>query len=90
MSVNEQASGRKSGPTIAQSNEVRHLVGPVTDDTIAAILKCGASAEELEIAARFAQGEGNALQRGGHALTGKAAQLYDILIADDLYARDDA
>jgi len=74
---------------VTSSVEVRHLVGPVGDDTVLAILKCDASVEDLEVAASYVQGEGSALDRVGHPMIGKVAQLYDILSADQLYAATD-
>ena len=74
---------------VTSSTEVRHLVGPVADDTILAILKSGASIEELEVVASYLQGEGNEVDRLGHPMTGKVAQLYDILTADELYANSE-
>lgn len=71
---------------VTSSVEVRHLVGPVADDTISAILKAGASVEELEVAATYARGEGDHVDRLGHPMAGKVAQLCDILAADELYA----
>jgi hypothetical protein len=38
--------------------------------------------------ASYLQGEGSALDRAGHPMIGKAAQLYDILNSDQLYAND--
>ena len=58
----------------------------MTDDTILAVLETGASVEELEVVASYLEGEGNHVDRLGHPMTGKVAQLYDILIADELYA----
>ena len=74
---------------VTSSTEVRHLVGPVADDTILAILESGASLEELEVVASYLQGEGNEVDRLGHPMTGKVAQLYDILSADELYANSE-
>jgi hypothetical protein len=71
------------------SIEVRHVVGPVTDDTISAILKSEPSMEELEVATSYLRGEGSEVDRLGHPMTGKVAQLYDILSADALYANDE-
>jgi hypothetical protein len=71
------------------SAEVRHLVGAVADDTVSAILECEATVEDLGIAARYVQGEGSALDRAGHPMTGKVARLYDILSSDALYADAD-
>jgi hypothetical protein len=74
---------------VTSSVEVRHFVGPVADDTVLAILKCDASVEDLEVAASYVQGEGSTLDRVGHPMIGKIAQLYDILSADQLYASTD-
>jgi hypothetical protein len=76
-------------PASVTSVEVRHLVGAVADATVAAILKCAPSQEELEVAASYLRGEGNEADRLGHPLTGKVAQLYDILSADALYADEE-
>ena len=81
---------RKKGDSrilaVTSSDEVRHLVGAVADETVLAILKCQASVEDLEVAASCVQGEGSALDRAGHRMIGKVAQLYDILSSDALYA----
>jgi hypothetical protein len=71
------------------SDEVRHVVGKVTDDTVSAILKSEPSLEELEVAASYLRGEGSELDRLGHPLTGKVARLYDILTTDALYLDDE-
>ena len=81
--------GDSKNPPLTSSTQVRHLVGPVTDDTILAILETGASVEELEVVTSYLQGEGNHVDRLGHPMTGKVAQLYDILAADALYANDE-
>ena len=48
--------------------------------------KCNASVEELEVVATYLQGEGSRVDRAGHPMIGKVAQLYDILSSDALYA----
>lgn len=68
------------------SEEVRHLVGPVSDATLAAVLALQPSIGELEVAVNYLEGEGSAMDRLGHSLTGKVAQIYDILSTDELYA----
>jgi hypothetical protein len=86
------ASRKKGDPkgfSAASAADVRHIVGPVGDETISAILKVGALLEELEAAAIYARGEGNYIDRLGHPLSGKVGQLYDILVADELYADAD-
>jgi hypothetical protein len=53
------------------------------------IQKCQASVDDLEVAAAYAQGEGSTLERAGHPMTGRVAQLYDILSSDAPYANAD-
>lgn len=68
-------------PPIASAADIRHLAGPLDDDAVAEILRVGASVEELEIATRYARGEGDLADRAGHPLSGRAAQVYEILNA---------
>ncbi|HEX5959474.1 MAG TPA: hypothetical protein VFY92_12570 [Hyphomicrobiaceae bacterium] len=77
----------KSRP--ATASEVRRLAGPVTDATVAAVLTSEPSIEELEVAASYLRGEGSEVDRLGHPMSGKVAQIYDVLIADALYADDE-
>jgi hypothetical protein len=81
--------GERKVLSVTSSDEVRHVVGPVTDDTIVTILEYEPSMEELEVAASYLRGEGNEVDRLGHPLTGKVARLFDILSADALYANDE-
>ena len=41
------------------------------------------------VAASYLRGEGSEVNRLGHAMTGKLAQLYDILSADALFANNE-
>jgi hypothetical protein len=85
----EHQKGDSKVLPVTSSDEVRHLVGSVSDDTVLAILKCNASVEELEVVATYLQGEGSSVDRAGHPMIGKVAQLYDILSSDALYANAD-
>jgi hypothetical protein len=71
---------------VTSSIEVRHVVGPVTADTICAILKLEPTTEDLEVAASCLLGEGSQVDRLGRPLTGKVAQPYAILSSDMLGA----
>lgn len=73
---------------VLTAGDVIHLAGPVTDDTLLAVLKCEPTMEELDVAASYLRGEGSKASRSGHPMTGKVAQIYDILRADALYADD--
>ena len=68
---------------VTSADEVRHVAGPLNDDAVAAILRVGPSLEELEVAARYALGEGDLVDRAGHPLSGRVAQLYEILSAEE-------
>jgi len=68
----------KAGSALS-ADDVRRLAGPLDDESVAEILKLGASIEELEIAAGYAAGDGDRLDRLGHELTGKVADIYEIL-----------
>jgi hypothetical protein len=76
--------------SVLSAGDVLHIAGPVTDDTLLAILKCEPTMEELEVAASYLRGEGSQVDRAGHPMTGKVAQIYDILMADPLYAENEA
>lgn len=71
------------------AGDVRRLAGPVTDATIAAVLRTEPSMEDLAVAASYLRGEGSAVDRLGHPMAGTVAQLYDILNADALYAGEE-
>lgn len=81
--------GRAPSDPVLSTGDVLHLVGPVTDDTLLAILKCEPSMEELEVAASYLRGQGSEASRTGHPMSGKVAQIYDILSADALYANEE-
>lgn len=74
---------------LISGDEVRRLAGPVADHTVIAILETGASIADLEVALVYARGEGNYVDRLGHPLSGKVAQVSDILAKDELYAVND-
>jgi hypothetical protein len=71
---------------VTTSIDVRRVLGPVADDTISAVLKFEPSMEDLEVAASYLRGQGSEVDRLGHPLTGKVAQLYEVLSSDALYA----
>jgi hypothetical protein len=77
------------GTMLVSAGEVRHLAGPVADATVAAVLKTEPSVENLEVAASYLRGDGSAVDRLGHPMAGKVAQLYDILSGDALYADEE-
>lgn len=69
--------------------EVRHFTGPIADHTVMEILRESPTAEELEVAIAHLHGESDVIADSGLALAGKAARIYEILTADDIYREDD-
>lgn len=81
--------GNSKNMPIMSADQVRHFTGPVSDQTIVQILGVTPSAEDLEVAVTYAQGEGDIADREGHELSGKPAVIYEILVADELYQVDE-
>jgi hypothetical protein len=81
-------TGGSEEKSALSSHEIRQLAGPVADHTVIAILETGASITDLEVAVMQARGEGE-YDVTGHALSGKAALVSDILAKDDLYTSDE-
>ncbi len=63
-------------------DDVAHMCGDIPDWKVAAILKSGASVEELELAMAWAYGESDVAGKERLPLKGRAAQLYEILLGD--------
>jgi hypothetical protein len=73
--------GDPEGAAAMSADEIRRVAGPLDDETVAEILELGASLDEIEIAVGYAEGDGDRLDRLGHTLTGKVAEIYEILSA---------
>jgi hypothetical protein len=84
-------SGVPEPAATLSSSEVRHLCGDLLDSTVAAVIATGATAEDVEAAAAWLEGQDDSLREARHALTGAAAAVYDVLArGDDFYADEDA
>jgi hypothetical protein len=81
MAVTDK-SDSGAGPVLS-ADDVRRLAGPLDDETVAQILTMGATYDELEVAAGYAAGDGDRYDREGHELTGRIAEIYEILRADE-------
>lgn len=77
------AKGDSKTVPVTTADEVRHVAGPLDDATVAAILKIEPSLEELEAAVRYALGEGDLVDRAGHPLSGRVAEVYELLSAEE-------
>lgn len=83
--VNEIDNGN-TGPTHA---DVLHLCGDIADWKVAAILATGADLDEIEAAVAWDAGEDDVMGEERRPLSGAAAAVYDILIADEDYGDED-
>jgi hypothetical protein len=63
--------------------EIRSIIGDIEDAKAAAIEATGASVAELREAYLYAQGYGDVVDRSGHPLMGRVAEIYEILTADE-------
>ena len=63
-------------------DSVRAIVGELSDARMAAILKTGASVEELEEAAALGAGESDVVGQEGHKTSRIVAELYEILMPE--------
>ncbi|MGO8840435.1 MAG: hypothetical protein ACLQF1_04645 [Methyloceanibacter sp.] len=71
------------GPKTLMREDILHLCGDLPDWKIAKIEASGASYEDLTTAATWAQGQDDVTLPTHQPLTGLAAYLYEVLIADE-------
>ncbi|MDP6707871.1 MAG: hypothetical protein QF893_16115 [Alphaproteobacteria bacterium] len=64
-------------------DEITRVLGPIDDAKASAILAVGASLQDLEEAAQWVAGESDVMGELERPLTGVAAEVYDILTADE-------
>lgn len=69
--------------TPVKLDDIRELIGDIDEVDAAAIIATGATRAELEQAVFYACGYGDVVDRSGHPLVGAAAQIYEILTADE-------
>ena len=77
---------RRSGDSARQPvtrNDVLRLFGNIQNGKCAAILQTGATMEELEEVAAWTAGEDDVMGEIERPLHGAAAQVYEILTADE-------
>jgi hypothetical protein len=73
---------RRVQPPKAGPDDILRSLGELSPDRIAAILALGPTQTDLELAALWAQGEGDVPAMYGHMLTGKPAAIIDIVRPD--------
>jgi hypothetical protein len=68
---------------MAPRDDWLRLVGDVDERKVLDILALRPTVAEIEQAALWAAGDGDVLAKRGHSLTGTAAEVLDILTADE-------
>ena len=75
-------------PAVLSSEDVRRLCGDVLDWKVAAVVETGGTVADLETALARLDGSEEMFGAAPHPLTGAAAQIYDILGADEDFAEE--
>lgn len=65
----------------ATANDIRAILGPMSDTRVTAILGVGASVEQIEAAAAWAAGESDVMGELRRPVSGPVADVYDIITA---------
>jgi len=79
----DATNGHTATPQVAGVDVVRSLFREIDDDKCAAILRLGATTEDLETVAAYLAGEDDVMGKTGHPLSGIAAAAYEILTAEE-------
>ena len=73
----------------AAASEIVEVCRDIADWKVARILDTGASVADLEVAVHYAQGESDVLGAARVPLEGRAATVYELLVADeDVWGED--
>ncbi len=70
-------------PVTATRDDLLHLFGEIDERKLLDILALGPTVAEIEEASLWAAGNGDVLAKGGHPLSSTAADVVNILIADE-------
>ena len=80
-----RARTSQTEPTVLTGEAVRELVGDITDAKVASILALGPTLEDVEEAVAWAAGESDVMGEERLPLSGIAARVYEIVVADEDY-----
>jgi hypothetical protein len=67
----------------AGADDLRRVLGDLEDARVLEILALSPTVAELEVAAMWAEGQGDVVDRAGKLLEGKAARIYEIVTRDE-------
>jgi hypothetical protein len=79
--MNSQPRNTETNPI--SMDELRAIAGTLDDEKVIDILNLQPTPAELEQAVIWASGDGDLLAQGGHPMTGKVAEIVEILTADE-------
>jgi hypothetical protein len=74
--------------SVPGKDDVMHLVGPVDDDVVTAILATGAGYGDIASAVNCMAGDPARATRRRQMLSRQAAEVYEILASDPMFADD--
>jgi hypothetical protein len=72
-------------PISLTRDDIERVVGPVPDDLAVAIIETRATLEDLEVAEQWASQADDVMGKLRHPLTGAAAAVYDLLLAEEAF-----
>ena len=81
MSKSPSRARRRRGA--ATHDDLLRILGEIDERKAVDILGLHPTVADIEEAAIWASGDGDVLAKAGHPLTGIAAEIFDILIADE-------
>ena len=70
-------------PAEAMHDDLLRILGEIDERKVLDILSLHPTLADIEEAAMWTAGDGDVLAKAGHRLTGIAAQIFDILTADE-------
>lgn len=78
----------RGGPAPVTAEAIIDIVGPLTDARVMAIIATGATIEQIEEAAAWAQGESDVMGDLRLRAAPPVVAVYEILTAEEAYAED--
>jgi hypothetical protein len=75
--------GQTEALKLLTASDVRRLCGDILDWRVSAIVATGGTLDDLETALAFANGEDDVMGEDRRALAGSAAQIYELVVAEE-------
>jgi hypothetical protein len=88
MIAQKESEHRCTAEELARTKTLGELLQHLDDSKVTAIAATGASLANIEEALLWAEGESDVLGKTDHPLTGAAAAVYEILIAEEAYPNE--